>query len=112
MGPAPASCVLVATWSAGGAVVQGGRCRARQAGLLAECLVDGLEEGPYADRFGEVGVGAGGEELSDVMLGGVGAENDHGDASGGRVGPQAAQDFPAGHVGQVEVKEDKVGVVL
>jgi hypothetical protein len=60
-------------------------------GWLGELFVEGAEQVPYGEGFGEIGGDSGGVELVDVVLGGVGAEHHDGDVAGGRFGAQQGE---------------------
>src|SRR6266702_5419440 len=79
---------------------------------MIEQGVDEVEEAPDADGFGEVGVGACAEKPVDPYLAGICADDDDGCVACGWVGLDAVEQFFAGHVGQVQVEQDQVGMVV
>jgi len=75
------------------------------------CVDEGQE---FADinRLGEVIVRAGGAEAIDLRGSGIGADYDHGNGLGARIGTQLPKDLVSLNIGEVEIDEDEVVLML
>jgi hypothetical protein len=74
--------------------------------------VEHLEELLDVQRFGQEAARPLLKQPLDQAGAGVGAEDDHRDPGRPGAGLEAAQDRLPGHVGQVQVEQDQVGVVV
>ena len=79
--------------------------------LSREQFVDGAQEFCDVDRLGDVRGGTVGQESFDLSFSGVGAEHDHWEFGGARIGAQGAQYAVAVDVGKVEIEEYECGLV-
>src|SRR6266566_6325994 len=77
-----------------------------------EHRVHDIEEPPDIERFRQIVAGARGKQSVDPARGRISGDHDHWDPPRHRVITQATQCLLAGYIGQMDVQEDEIRVML
>src|SRR6266700_5492362 len=73
--------------------------------------LDNIGESIDLERFGQIIVRASGHQPINLRLGRVRAEDDHWNSRSARVGFQSGQDLRAAEIREMDIEQDKVGLM-